>query len=132
MATYFKSINDILGHDEGDKVLVAFSNAIKQVIRDRLAMAARWGGDEFVIVGKEQGIEDNFRENMKKALEKNKELSFIPAFSYGVYKCVTPTMTIEQALQKVDEKLYQDKEIQHRNKDMFIQELRCVKQSLIR
>ena len=50
----FKRVNDTLGHDAGDEVLVQFSNRIREVIeRDddgRHAALARFGGDEFVIL----------------------------------------------------------------------------------
>ncbi len=49
----FKRINDTLGHDAGDEVLVQFSNRIRDAV-DRLggdgALLARFGGDEFVIL----------------------------------------------------------------------------------
>lgn len=45
----FKSINDILGHEVGDKVLVAFSELIKTVLPTS-AVFSRIGGDEFNIL----------------------------------------------------------------------------------
>ena len=45
----FKQVNDRLGHAEGDRVL----RALAERLRDRLRkqdLAARWGGDEFVIL----------------------------------------------------------------------------------
>ena len=49
----FKRVNDTLGHDAGDDVLVQFSNRIQEAVR-RLggegALLARFGGDEFVIL----------------------------------------------------------------------------------
>ena len=44
----FKSINDTLGHSEGDKVLVELSEIIRDNTR-KSDIAARYGGDEFVI-----------------------------------------------------------------------------------
>ena len=119
-----------MGHDEGDKVLVAFSRALRHVLTAKQALAARWGGDEFVIAGKEKGLGENIREQIRKDLEKNDELPFIPLFSIGVYQCFTPNMTLEQVLQKADERLYKDKEIQHENKNIFHQKLREIRQSM--
>jgi len=45
----FKTINDTLGHDVGDKLLIACSGRIKNILRES-DMLARIGGDEFVIV----------------------------------------------------------------------------------
>lgn len=45
----FKIINDTLGHNVGDKLLIEVSSRIKSVLRQS-DMLARMGGDEFVIV----------------------------------------------------------------------------------
>lgn len=46
---HFKRINDDYGHAIGDKVLIAFSELLHNTCR-RTDMAARWGGEEFVIM----------------------------------------------------------------------------------
>ncbi len=43
----FKLVNDIYGHDMGDKVLIGFANIIKEEINER-GKCARIGGDEFI------------------------------------------------------------------------------------
>ena len=43
----FKSINDLYGHDLGDKVLVMVANRLQSLIRDEDTVC-RWGGDEFM------------------------------------------------------------------------------------
>jgi diguanylate cyclase (GGDEF)-like protein len=49
----FKRVNDTLGHDAGDDVLVQFASRIREAV-DRIgggqALLARFGGDEFVIL----------------------------------------------------------------------------------
>lgn len=49
----FKRVNDTLGHDAGDEVLVQFSSRIGEVIDrhgGKEVLLARFGGDEFVIL----------------------------------------------------------------------------------
>lgn len=48
----FKNINDTRGHVEGDRCLAEFAGVLRKVCRDD-AFLARYGGDEFVIAGKE-------------------------------------------------------------------------------
>ncbi len=124
---FFKSINDILGHEEGDRALIAFSNALTKVTQSKDAMASRWGGDEFVIAGKDMSIAENLREKISKELEKNSNLSFTPSFSIGIYKCTTPSVRIDDALVAADAELYKDKEIQHQKTEEFHRQLNKAK-----
>jgi diguanylate cyclase (GGDEF)-like protein len=45
----FKRVNDTLGHDVGDQVLIASAKAIETTLRDYDTLV-RWGGEEFLIV----------------------------------------------------------------------------------
>ncbi|MET0288147.1 MAG: EAL domain-containing protein [Pseudoxanthomonas sp.] len=57
----FKRINDTLGHEAGDEVLVQFSHRIRATV-ERLggddALLARFGGDEFVILVQDGDIRE--------------------------------------------------------------------------
>ena len=57
----FKEVNDTLGHDIGDSLLIMVSKTIKEVIRDEDTLA-RIGGDEFIILLDNIG---NNKENAK-------------------------------------------------------------------
>jgi len=48
---YFKAVNDKYGHLSGDKVLVQFSNLLKDIFRDS-DMFIRWGGEEFLVISR--------------------------------------------------------------------------------
>jgi len=45
----FKPVNDLLGHEAGDRVLAAFGKMLRDNLKGR-DLAVRWGGDEFVLV----------------------------------------------------------------------------------
>jgi len=46
---HFKSINDTFGHSEGDQILIAFADLLREMIRTE-DVAARWGGEEFIMI----------------------------------------------------------------------------------
>ena len=46
----FKGVNDRYGHDAGDELLVRVAERIGRVAREHRAIAARIGGDEFVVL----------------------------------------------------------------------------------
>lgn len=46
----FKKVNDTLGHDEGDQVLIHFANCSNAASREGVDFVYRIGGDEFVIM----------------------------------------------------------------------------------
>lgn len=124
---FFKNINDTFGHDEGDSILIAFSAALSKLTSSKHARAGRWGGDEFIIVGKEKNLSENFRESLKEELENNKDLRFVPRFSIGSYVCKSQGMTVKQAISKADEQLYKDKEIQHSKYEDFQDMIKDIK-----
>lgn len=126
---FFKNINDVLGHDEGDKALVSFSNALQDSIRAKNAIAARWGGDEFIVAGKDKTLLNDFKDDLQKEVEKIKDLNYTPSYSIGTYSCDSPETTFEKALIQADTVLYMDKEIQHRNMDAFLDKLATIKEN---
>ena len=57
----FKLVNDIYGHEMGDKVLISFANIIREVVPEG-SKCGRIGGDEFVSFAKAVRTEDKVSE----------------------------------------------------------------------
>lgn len=63
----FKHINDTYGHNCGDYVLQHLSELMKNTCKD--CMLCRWGGEEFLIVGKTSESDSNILEKLRKTVE---------------------------------------------------------------
>lgn len=60
----FKRVNDTLGHDVGDEVLIQFANRIREAVQrigGDTSELARFGGDEFVILIYNEGTHADIR-----------------------------------------------------------------------
>ena len=66
---HFKQVNDTHGHQVGDAVLVAMSGLVRSHIRN-IDMLGRWGGEEFLIICPETGMEGarKLAENLRAAI----------------------------------------------------------------
>lgn len=67
----FKSVNDILGHEAGDRVLAAFGKMLNEHLKGR-DLAVRWGGDEFALILPDTSPKaaEKVVENLRRAWEK--------------------------------------------------------------
>ncbi len=66
----FKQVNDVYGHDAGDEVLKQTANILKESFRAS-DTAARWGGEEFLILLPETQNDNSLfvAENLRKQIE---------------------------------------------------------------
>ncbi|MGD0451977.1 MAG: GGDEF domain-containing protein [Solirubrobacteraceae bacterium] len=107
---YFKRINDELGHEIGDRVLARIGALLTAQSRD-IDVAARFGGDEFVVLlpGSTSADAERLAERVRGALEAEDPagLGAVP-MSAGILSAVAPN-DIEAMLHGADAALYEAK-----------------------
>ena len=108
---YFKNINDTHGHDVGDEALRILAKVVKEHTR-KTDVFARWGGEEFMLLV-DINLDNAYRvaENLRISIQKyTRDYNKIPEFtcSFGVID-LAQIETLDEALKKVDSKLYEAK-----------------------
>jgi two-component system cell cycle response regulator len=109
---YFKHVNDNFGHDVGDDVLQAITGIAKDNIRVN-DVAARWGGEEFMVLMPQSDLQAAFNaaEKLRAAIvghdfDKVGRLTV----SFGVAE-LAPQDDLNLLLKRVDDALYRAKEM---------------------
>jgi len=107
----FKNINDSMGHAKGDQVLRELSRILKNSIRND-DVAARFGGDEFVLMLNDSdidiaaGVANRIqREAREWIMEQGLELSL----SIGIGEAPTHGDQLDDLLHNVDQAMYHSK-----------------------
>ncbi len=109
---FFKQVNDHLGHQKGDEVLVNCANVLKQSFHDH-AIIFRLGGDEFVVF--EQLVSghvanlDEIRRAMEITYERANRHVRVSA-SFGVVDFSSRYHSFDELYAKADRALYISKE----------------------
>jgi diguanylate cyclase (GGDEF)-like protein/PAS domain S-box-containing protein len=125
----FKAVNDNLGHDVGDRLLVAVSERLAELMRDSDTIA-RLGGDEFVILAEElenQGEAMALATRVLDALERpfplgTAEVAMLA--SVGVAVTDDPASDPEAMLREADLAMYKAKGAGGRRLELFDDSLR--------
>ncbi len=113
-----KFINDNFGHLHGDLAVKTIAAAVMEVIPKNW-LPIRYGGDEFLVVGNSKNYkgEDYCKIITDRITKKTSimKLPYLLSASVGTYS-VPPnsTMTLEEAVEKCDEMMYEVKEAFHR------------------
>ncbi|PKH05960.1 diguanylate cyclase [Moritella sp. Urea-trap-13] len=111
----FKKINDKLGHDEGDKVLIAVTDIMQKKLHE-LGSIFRCGGDEFILVvdiKNPQHVESLLMQLSDLLLETEKELQKIrwkeAGISFGIATSFE-TLNQSECLSLADQRMYKYKQ----------------------
>ncbi len=107
----FKAVNDELGHAAGDLVLKQFAEIIRNSIRST-DMAARFGGDEFVILLEDTDLEE--AECVATRIQQevgywSHENGIDFSVTFGLGEAPTHGENFHSLLEQVDQALYQSK-----------------------
>jgi len=104
---HFKSVNDTLGHQAGDRVLIDFVANVRTLLR-RHDQLGRFGGEEFVVLLPESTAETAhaIAERIRAMMEERKSGCTV---SIGVTSLCNDSDTVEVMLARADAAMYRAK-----------------------
>lgn len=108
---FFKEVNDDHGHNIGDQALLLIANIIRSIIRP-YDCAARWGGDEFLVLvqNSDESILKQIGERICQSVAESQELVDAQGqqvrLSLSIGGVLAITSDFDSALRQADEALY--------------------------
>ena len=107
---HFKSINDTYGHSCGDRILVQFAETLRRNLRPG-DILARFGGEEFVCLLPETGLEAGvgLAERLRLAVETSPIGRDGPSYSVSIGVAEDSESDLDALVHKADTALYQAK-----------------------
>ncbi|GAB1257517.1 diguanylate cyclase [Aurantivibrio plasticivorans] len=111
---FFKVVNDTLGHNAGDQVIIKIAESLKRCVRHS-DIVARLGGDEFCVIFPEMDQQDalpvlhKIRESVEDmSLERSPNIDHVTC-SIGLAHMTPDIATADDLLINADKALYQSK-----------------------
>jgi len=107
-------VNDLHGHEAGDRALVAIAQHLSQACREG-DILARWGGEEFIFLLPETDLAQAcaFAERVRRSIEAQslsvKQGSIVQTASFGVVEHTRQTR-LEELINEADLEMYKAKE----------------------
>ena len=111
----FKSINDVYGHSEGDRVLRIVAETLREVCAEHNASFGRYGGDEFTVayvVGEGQDVRAVCRD-LRDALDRRLDAGSLigtVSLSIGQVEFRRGEESIQDLITRADREMYLEKE----------------------
>lgn len=110
----FKQINDVYGHDEGDRVLKMVASVLKDICIESGGICARYGGDEFAVIQK-LGCSGDIAvlhgkihsEVKRKSAEEN--LAYTVSVSIGCAEYTDRNQSVQELISSADDNMYDKK-----------------------
>lgn len=108
-----KEVNDTRGHEMGDLLISTMAEVIRENVRDK-EIAMRYGGDEFVIMGEQDGdgrmgnLEDGLRKGMDLWNRKN-DIFCLSASIGGSSFRADEVEDLGRLVEQADRRMYEEK-----------------------
>jgi diguanylate cyclase (GGDEF)-like protein len=107
---HFKAVNDSLGHQAGDELLLIISDRIRSVVPEDWT-AARLGGDEFAIIGPftDEGEIDSLVEDLQESIRRSVDIAgerLTPSAAIGVAFAPEHATTRAALMRRADVAMY--------------------------
>lgn len=111
-----KLINDALGHQEGDKLLIAVADVLNRSCRKE-DIAARWGGDEFIILLPrcEHVSATRIIESVRSRCKYINDLPIQTIISLGLASKNSSNQNMMDVIKEAEEKMYRNKLMESRS-----------------
>ena len=108
-----KHINDTMGHEVGDKMILSFSNILRNSIPPSNTIC-RWGGDEFTVMVTDASQEkiEHYLADIRKAADTYNASGEKPEIYYAAGYALSsqfPGSTRMELMKRADEQMYLDK-----------------------
>lgn len=112
----FKTVNDTLGHAEGDRALIMIADALRGATKNLpfRTFIGRYGGDEFVLIAHPTAESElgsliaDIRVKIRELCEKS-EAKYVLSVGVGYDEFLGGQDTFQKCLQRADKMLYIDK-----------------------
>lgn len=102
---FFKQINDTFGHQHGDAYLIKVANSLRNVIREDVDFAFRFGGDEFaLVIFADHQLACDKAQRVLKLMENQVSIGII-----AINRHSSTALTLETYIQRADAALYEAK-----------------------
>jgi diguanylate cyclase (GGDEF)-like protein len=126
---HFKSINDVYGHEIGDRILKQFAKIVTQSMRET-NLTARLGGEEFIILLPDTGasacqvVAERIRNAVTRMSMPQVKDSQVPPVTVSLGIAVYPEhgATLEEMLAASDRALYESKRAGRNRSTLYVEE----------
>ena len=107
---HFKTVNDSYGHLTGDQVLKVLSARMRDIVR-AYDIIGRYGGEEFLIIMPDTGLEDarGLAERIRTSVKEETVGNVAVTLSLGVVCVQESDRSVDDIIRRADENLYKAK-----------------------